>query len=367
MRSNAIIRIIIWSLVLVMLVGILVVFICPWLVRDTFLDNRPPAETAIPVPLATTPGQFLPNNETLTLPADTIREIEINWVAGDIVIMATDVEEITISESDVTDEQYAMVFQTRGEELEIQFCEKRLMSGVGISFAGDLSKDLHIEVPKNWVGRSIEIDAASANVEMYDIALNELDLDGASGTCDFQNCTIDKLDIDTASGDIYYLGVLDSLDLDGASASFTGDLQNTPSRIDVDGMSGKLDIALPEDCGYSLTMDGLSSSFRSDFQGTEMKNKSHVYGDGRCRINVDGMRCDVTIRKLDTIYVPAATTETDPTVDPTVESVPPCTGPNCGDPTCPEHHGSADCTDPACPRHHAVFALHHEEPHSGNH
>ena len=196
--------------------------------------------------------------------------------------------------------------------------------------------------------------------------LRELDIDGASGTCDFQNCTIGTLDIDAASGSIYYLGSMNRLDLDGASATFIADLQNTPDRIDMDSMDGKLDIALPEDCGFTVTMEGLNTSLNSDFYGTEMKNKSHVYGDGRCRINVDGMTCDVTIRKLDTIYVPAATAETAPTVDPTVESIPPCTGPNCGDPTCPEHHGSADCTDPTCPRHHAVSPLHHEEP-SGHH
>ena len=32
-------------------------------------------------------------------------------------------------------------------------------------------------------------------------------------------------------------------------------------------------------------------------------SESHVYGDGRCRIDVDGLNCNVTIRKLDTIVV----------------------------------------------------------------
>lgn len=372
MKSNAIVRIIIWSTVILLLSGILI-----WMLGvrfDIFPDilyhSSSGERWSEAVPVATefvvTPVQPLPNEEKLAFPSE-INEVDIDWAAGDIVIMGKDVDKITVSESDVSDERYSLQYQVRGNKLEIIFCEERLMAGFGISFGADLRKDLYIEVPKNWVGRSIEIDAASANVEMYDITLQKMDFDGASGTCDFQNCQISDLDIDTASGDVYFSGTLDSLDFDAASASFTGDLQNTPSRIDMDSMSGKLDIALPEDCGYSLTMDDLSSSFRSDFQDTEMKHKSHVYGDGRCRINVDGMRCDVTIRKLDTIYVPAATAETDPTVDPTVESVPPCTGPNCGDPTCPEHHGSADCTDPACPRHHAVSALHHEEPHSGNH
>ena len=314
MSSNTITRIVIWSIVLVMLVGILVAFICPWLIIDPLFYDDPPAETSIPVPLATapaeaTPVQFLPNEEKLVTTADNVQEIEINWVAGDIIIMETDVEEITISESDVSDEKYAMVWYSEGRKLKLAFCEERLMDGFGISLGADISKDLYIEVPKDWEGRSIEIDAAAANAEMHNITLKELDIDGASGTCDLQNCNIGDLDIDAASGSIYYSGTLDSLDLDGASASFTADLHNTPSRIDMDSMSGSLDIALPEDCGYTLTMDGLSSTFRSDFHGTEMKNKSHVYGDGRCRIDVDGMSCEVTIRRLDTV-----------TIDPTEET-----------------------------------------------
>lgn len=309
MKSNAIVRIIIWSIVLVTLVVVLAAFIAD----EVYLSNYTHDETAVLVPLATTPGQILPNEETLTLPADTIRDIEIEWVSGDIVILAADVDAISISESDVTDEQYSMIFQTTGEKLEIQFCEEGLMPGLGIRFTGDLNKDLYIEVPRDWEGRSIEIDAASANLEMHNITVKEMDFDGASGTGDFQNCHISDLDIDTASGDVYYQGTLDALDFDAASASFIGELQNTPSRIDMDSMSGKLDIALPEDCGFTLTMDGMSSSLASDFYGTSIKNGSHVYGDGRCRINVDGMDCDVTIRKLETYFI-------DPTIDPTEET-----------------------------------------------
>ena len=50
-----------------------------------------------------------------------------------------------------------------------------------------------------------------------------------------------------------------------------------------------------------LTMDGMGKRLSSDFNGTSMKNGAHVYGDGRCLINVDGMNCKVDIRKLETI------------------------------------------------------------------
>lgn len=340
MKRNAIIRIITWCLVLVVLMGVL----CNVLYRDRLrYMGSATVETAIPVKLEETPVQMLSNEEELSIPASSIREIEIEWAAGDIVIMTKDVDSITVSESDVTDPKYSMVWNTKGETLEICFCEEMVGSALGIDFGGDISKDLYIYVPQDWACDSLEIDAAAANVEMQNLTIGELDFDGASGTCDLQNCNIQDLDIDTASGDVYYQGSLNTLDFDAASASFIGDLQNTPSRIDMDGMSGCLDIALPEDCGYTLSMDGLSSRLSSDFEGTSMKNGSHVFGDGRCHINVDGMSCDVTLRKLETIVAP--------TVDPTEETTH-CTKDPCDDPTCTEHgHSAETCTNEACAVH----------------
>lgn len=315
MKTNAIVRIVIWSIVALLLSGILIYLLGLrfGIFPDILYYSSSGEQWAEAVPLETEavmiPPQPLPNEEELSLNPDTIREIEIEWVAGDIVILAADTEHISVSESDVTNEHYSMIFQTEGDKLEIQFCKDLLMPQLGINLTDNLKKDLYIEVPRDWNGHSIEIDSASANVEMHNITLHKMDVDGADGSCDFQNCRIDDLDIDTASGDVYFSGTLDSLDFDAASASFTGDLQNTPSRIDMDSMDGKLDIALPEDCGFTLTMDGVSSHFNSDFNGTSMKNGSHVYGDGRCRINMDGVDCDVTIRKLETIIL-APTEET---------------------------------------------------------
>lgn len=325
MKTNAIIRIIIWSLVLVILVGILGSFL--FYDRLRFLGSST-VKTAIPVPMGTNPEeapvQALPNEESLTLAPDAVREIKIEWVAGDIIIQPMDTDVITVSESDVSDPKYAMVWQERGGKLEIHFCEEAVVTGFGVNLGKEVTKDLYIYVPRDWECSSIEIDAASATVEINDLTIRELDFDGASGTCDLENCTVTDLDIDTASGDVRFSGSLTTLDFDAASASFIGELVNTPTRIDMDGMSGSLDITLPEDTGFAVTMDGLSSHFSSEFQ-TGYRNGTQVYGDGRCRINVDGMSCDVYIRKAGASAA----------VDPTEESVPPCTEPDC---TIPGEH-----------------------------
>lgn len=292
MKSNAIIRIVIWSIVLVFLVSVLVAFVA----EERYLNDYSVA--TVPMNIAeATPVKSLPNEEKLVMDSRSIDGIEIEWAAGDITILPKDVEEITISESDVKDEKYAMRWHVDDRKLEISFCEERMMSGLGISLGADISKDLYIFVPRDWDCRSLEIDAAAATVEISDMTIGELDLDGASGIVRLNNCDVRDLDIDTASGDVFFSGSLDALDFDAASANFTGKFRNTPSRIDMDSMDGNLDITLPEDCGFALSMEGMSKSFHSGFYGTENRNGIHTYGDGRCRIKVDGMSCEVTIRK----------------------------------------------------------------------
>ena len=239
--------------------------------------------------------------------ASEVTELEIEWVAGEILIQPGNTDQITVREDDVSDAKYAMVLNQKGDELKISFCEENVSSYFGVNTRSDLSKDLTITVPRDWVCESLSIDCASATVEVNDMTIREVDFDGASGTCEFENCTVDEMDIDTASGDIRFIGALDILDCDAASASVYAVLSNTPSRLDMDSMSGDLDITLPGDAGFTVTLDGMTSDFSSDFE-TTVKNGNQVCGDGRCRINIDAMSGDVTIRKGESSTAPDAPT-----------------------------------------------------------
>lgn len=292
MKRNAIIRIVIWSLVIVVLVGILcsVMFGTRWYRRrnEVSIDLlTEPAETIVVGPEL---------GEKSTFSASEISELEIDWVAGEILIQPGDSDQITVREDNVSEAKYAMVLQQRGEKLKIVFCEEGVGNFIGFNTSNELIKDLTITVPKDWVCESLDIECASATVEVNDMVIREVDFDGASGACEFENCTVDEIDIDTASGDIRFIGSLDILNFDAASASVYAVLSNTPSRLDMDSMSGDLDITLPGDAGFTLAMDGMSMDFSSDFE-TTLKNNNHVCGDGRCRINIDAMSGDVTIRK----------------------------------------------------------------------
>ena len=304
MRNNAITRIIIWSIVIVLLCGILFVTMFGVGRNRYHRYDVSPAETA-PALETIVSGSSEGRN---TFSASEVREIEIEWVAGDILIQPHDTDTITVKEDGNFDAKYAMVVSCHDGELNVKFCENAA-SKIGINSLNNLSKDLTIYVPRDWKCKSLELDVASAKVEVNDVVIDEVDFDGASGTCEFENCTVGEIDIDTASGDVRFIGELNILDCDAASASVFAVLHNTPSRLNMDSMSGDLDISLPADAGFTLSMDALSSDFSSDFE-TTMQNGNYVCGNGHCRINVDCMSGDVAIRMtVAPSQVPPETTE----------------------------------------------------------
>ena len=316
MKHNAIARIIIWSIVIVLILGIMASVI---LGRMTFtsLIRGEPAQTS-PVKIQTSPtvstqpSQTRPEAQTtapstqqktesaaaddvVTVPAEGIRELEINWVSGNIQIQTADVTEIQISESGVTNADCEMQVQTRGEKLSIAF-SKGTEKFLGFGLHGELSKDLTIKVPQNWECQDLEIDVASAKVDVQNLTVWELEFNGASGECKFTDCIVDSLDVNTASGDVYFTGRLRDFDCEAASANIYADLSIVPEEMDLETMSGLMDITLPEDAGFTVSMESMKASFSSEFE-TTTQGKRYVCGDGQCKISVESMSGEVILRK----------------------------------------------------------------------
>lgn len=278
MKTNAIVRIVLFSIAILILSAILLGMIS----YDFFSFNHH---------VSVSEGI----GESVQLDPDKISDIAIEWAAGSITIIPTEGRLITVSESKVSDSKYKMNVRQSGGKLTIEYSQESV-SFIGINNNDFDAKDLVICVPIGWACDTLEIDAAAAKVEISDLSIREVEFDGASAICNFHDCQIEKLDVDTASGDVIFSGTLEELDFDAMSACFTAVFENSPNRMDIDTMSGDLDITLPENCGFALNLDTMSSDFSSDF-ATAMQNGSHIYGNGSCRINVSAMSGDVCIRK----------------------------------------------------------------------
>lgn len=288
MKTNAIIRIVLFSITILVLLGILGIGLGIGALSANFGIHTEEIVTTEQGQLVF-PGESSVSEEGYAFEAAAIRDLTIEWAAGSITIQPTDTDIIEVLEYGSGD---PMVCRREGDKLVIKFDNVDIHFGITINY----SKDLVINVPRGWVCDSLEIDAASADVDVTGLEIREVDFDGASGVCTFTDCTVDEMDVDTASGNVNFEGALNALECDAASADCTLVLYNTPKRIDMDCASGDLDITLPASSGFTVTMDGLSTDFNSDFNFTR-SNGRYVCGDGSCRIEIDAMSGDLVIRK----------------------------------------------------------------------
>lgn len=279
MKRNAIIRIIAWTVSLVILVGLLVAGM-NWF-RPFGFHSMETTITSVAAD-GSAPTEF----------SGDVQEIEIDWVSGNIRLAPANVSSIEVRESSVEDAKYAMVCKQEGQTLKIKYCKNTTFGDLkNLKF----SKDLTILVPMDWSGRAVKVDAASAKLVVQDLTIQEVEIDTASGESRFESCTVDTLDIDTASGDVYFEGSLNRLDCDSASAGVQAVLDNVPYEIDMDTASGSLELFLPEDAGFSVKMDTMSGKFDSARTYTT-KNNRYVCGNGACSIDMSSMSGGVTIR-----------------------------------------------------------------------
>ena len=303
MKSNAIVRIVIWSVVILVLLAVLIAGLANNLFTmfhgstdtvyhstDVAASESPSGQSDTPIAersvsvVSQTSVYTMPNTQSASVGALNVGDNGAGGRAGNYLL-----------ESGNGTDKYEMVWKQSGDELVIQYSKDSSIAGFGLHF-GDGSKDLTVTVPRGWVCDSLELDTASTDLTVRDMIIREMEIDSASGTAKFENCTVSSLDVDTASGDVTFSGSLNELDFEAASASFTGVLENVPNLIKMDSMSGDLTLTLPEDAGFTVSLDAMSSDFSSDFP-TVKKNKSYVCGDGHCKIDVDAMSGDVSILK----------------------------------------------------------------------
>lgn len=258
MKSNAIVRIVLYSLLIVLILGILVTVTC----FDIFSFNTDSGEVVI--------------GEEVSLNAGDISGLNIDWAAGTITIKTADTDQITFSETGDTS-QYAMTYKVEGGILAIDYAKESVKVGVN-NIPG---KDLTITVPLDWVCENLEFDTAAVELCVDGLTVGTLELDGAAAVLDFR-------------------GSVDQLDIDGAAVELSITATNCPSRIDVDGASCKVQLTLPADSGFLVETSGLGYSFRSDVDH-ESANGVYSYGDRGCRIVASGLACDISIE-----HTPAA-------------------------------------------------------------
>ena len=243
MRRNAIARIIVFSVIAVVLTGILFVALGGGLY---FMEHHSGT-------LATGEVEIDPSR---------VSRLTIDWAAGSVTIKTGNTDKIVISEDGKFESKDAMLYDIDEGTLEIYH-------SAGKVIGSSPKKDLTITVPADWECRVLEIDAAGVEIMVEDLTAGSVDLDGAGL-------------------ELRYTGKFNSLECDGAGCALDIVCRSFPDSVEIDGAGCDVELTLPEGCGFVASMDGLGCSFRSNADSSR-RNGDYVYGNEHCKINADGL------------------------------------------------------------------------------
>ena len=279
MKASAIIRIILLSLLILILASILISVLVghKYLTSGEFTAFFGEVEGT-----AASEG---------SVSAEEVKNIEINWVSGDVTIVRADVTDISFREDAGLKEKDMMVWSQNGDKLVIH------SSRTKVQFGTSKSKDLVVTIPMDYSINKLSISTVSANFSADSLTANNVTIQGVSGECTFTGSNVfGIMNMETVSGDVTFNGILRELTCEGVSANFRGCFTETPNSIQVDGVSGDIDITLPADAGFTAELDTLNGHFNSDFSTTSSGDR-YICGNGQCTIEIDGVSGDINIRK----------------------------------------------------------------------
>lgn len=278
MKTNAIVRIVIFCIVIMILLGILAAglgfgMLVFNLTDDAFNQNA----------IEGSEGSVI---------ASEIRNLHIEWVDGNINIETADTDTIAFRESGYADDEHLMVWTQSGDTLTIRYSKANMQIG----FVSIPSKDLDIIIPEDWLCDELDINTVSGNISITGVHANEIEFDCTSADCDFINCTAQEVALTTVSGDLFYSGTLDTLSCEGVSGKCEAELTVGAREIEMDSVSGNLILTLPENMGFTASIDSVSGSISTEFD-TTIRGSQHVYGDRSCYIEAESVSGNVIIKK----------------------------------------------------------------------
>ena len=275
MKRNAIARIVIYSLIVVILVGVLVHGM-DWDGFHFDLDLGDDAQIV---------------TGTASVEPSSIKHIRIEWVDGLVDVATADQDTITFSETN--GEKECMVYQIKGDTLVIRYSKESIKLGINITTP---NKHLTVHVPMDWIAAGIEISAVSSNVTVELPEVQEAKVETVSGNIDIRCERSKEISFTTVSGHAGFTGNCEELDCESVSGNCKVALDGSAKEIQMESISGDLEIVLDGQLGFTAQIDSVSGGVRSDFT-TSVSNDIHTYGDGSIRIEAETVSGSIRIRK----------------------------------------------------------------------
>lgn len=302
--SSAVVRIVIWSVVLVILLSIFAVLILQSVFNYGFNITAG----------FSMGGYRYDDADEYNVGAGTssqsVNELEIDWLAGDIEILPTDENTITIRDTYTGDnDDDRMRWRIEDGELSIKYCAPYWAFG----FKKTARKDLTVHIPRTMLESmdEVAIDSLESRVTFAGNA-RELSVDGVEYDLTVTG-RIGELDVDAVEGKLTLYGSVDHVDMDGVEGKAFLHVDQA-ARVDVDGVESEVTLYLADTVkGFRVETSGIGTRVQVDgFTDVQKNEDLTTWGDGSLRVNADGVSVSVTIAKAPAPTSPETTLETAP-------------------------------------------------------
>lgn len=333
-HAGAIIRIVIWSVVLALILG----FFCFLMAGGNVFGFN---WKSIPVIQFGTDYWYDDTGYTAggASVSERIRDLEINWLNGSVFVTVTadsstdslSIRE-TASDGSTPKEGDALRWKLDNGKLTVRYARPRRLTVTSTT----RSKSLEICIPTAWLEnvQTLRVRAVSADVDVNlperigtlsvetvsgNMHVNgdfkDVNLDTTSGTTTFAGgadilntdsisgtVTISLLrparsvEVDTTSGNVSVSGSTEEMKLDTVSGDMDITLTGTVYAVKADTTSGDLRLTLPSDIpGFAAELDSVSGDIEVDGFAVTGRKDTRLYGDGSAKLEMDSVSGDMVI------------------------------------------------------------------------
>lgn len=308
MRRNAIIRLCIWSVIAVSLVGLL----ATWFITDTNIFQSG-GVSFMPMGLSSyrykNADLYTAGNTELS---DQVTSLDIEWISGSVTVRSYDGDTVRIREDgNITDPDYQVHWFLGGGKLHIKYTASKFF------FRTPQNKNLTVEIPSGMARylSSVEIEAVSATVELREIktselklesvsgginleqiAANSLDLETVSGAITGTKLNVALIDIETVSGAISLAGQIGQGSVDTTSGDVTLSSDFPFESLDLETVSGDITLVCPQNDGCRIAFETVSGDIQSDLPFKKNGN-NYTFDSGKFVYNFESASGDLIIRE----------------------------------------------------------------------
>lgn len=308
MRKSARNRIIIWSIVSVLLIGLLTVGIIGIRNYNAFNFKLFSFSNDEIDKMSTGNAEFDKNE---------VKSIDINWTSGTVEIKNGNTDKVEISENVSYDKNSDNAMRWSLDDGKLKIYDSKNAFGFHWFSFSMSPKKLTVTLPESISLDEFDISSASAeftaeciNADTLDIETasgtikvdsfegNKADINTASGTVDFTAVSAEDVDVETVSGECTVTGKIEKLNVSGVSSVLNLIVGKNNSEINAETVSGNVNIKTNCDqSGFTANYSSVSGDFSSDFAGTN-KNGKFVYGSGKADYNISTVSGNIDIQPL---------------------------------------------------------------------